>query len=88
MDKVRYAIVGAGWISQEAFMPAVAASGNSRMTAIVTGNAEVREKLADFYRIETTCDYDGYDALLADDVVTRSMWHCQTRNTPILRSAR
>lgn len=69
MDQVRYAIVGAGWISQLAFMPAVAASGNARMTAIVTGKAETREKLAAFYGIDTTCGYDGYDALLASDAV-------------------
>ena len=69
MKKVRYAIVGAGWISQVAFMPSVAKSGNSEMTAIVTGNDEAARKLADFYDIGRTCDYDGYDALLAEDVV-------------------
>ena len=69
MDKVRYAIVGAGWISQIAFMPAVEASGNAEMTAIVTGNSEARDKLAAFYGIETTCGYEGYDALLASDAV-------------------
>ena len=35
---VRYAVVGAGWISQIAFMPGVDLTGNSKMTAIVTGN--------------------------------------------------
>jgi predicted dehydrogenase len=69
MDKIRYAIVGAGWISQEAFMPAVAATENSVMAAIVTGNAEARAKLAEFYGIVTTCDYDGYDALVASDAI-------------------
>src|SRR5437867_1433224 len=46
--KVRYAVVGAGWIAQEDFMPGVAKSGNSVMTALVTGDAtkgrELREK--------------------------------------------
>ena len=69
MNKVRYAIVGAGWISQQAFMPSVAAAGNSEMTAIVTGNAEVATKLADFYGIGHTCDYDGYNALVASDLI-------------------
>ena len=69
MKKIRYAIVGAGWISQEAFMPAVAGTGNSEMTAIVTGNEAVRNDLAAFYGIETTCGYDGYDALLQGDTV-------------------
>ena len=65
--KVRYAVVGAGWISQEAFMPSIAQTPNSEMTAIATGNAESAQKLAAFYDIAHTCDYDGYDALLESD---------------------
>ena len=33
---IRYAVVGAGWISQEAFMPGVAQSGNSTIAAALT----------------------------------------------------
>jgi predicted dehydrogenase len=65
MKKVRYGVVGAGWISQEAFMPAVAQTGNSEIAAIVTGNADTARKLAAFHGIPETCGYDGYDALLA-----------------------
>lgn len=65
MDKVRYAIVGAGWIAQEAFMPAVDQTGNSVMTAIITGNADAAEKLKDFYGIPQSWGYDDYDAALA-----------------------
>jgi predicted dehydrogenase len=39
---IRYAVVGAGWISQEAFMPAVAATGNPRMQAIASGSRGLR----------------------------------------------
>jgi predicted dehydrogenase len=39
MKKVRYAVVGAGWISQDAFMPGVGQTANSEMAAIVSGNA-------------------------------------------------
>ena len=39
---IRYAVVGAGWISQEAFMPAVALTGNSWMQAIVSGREILR----------------------------------------------
>ncbi|WP_417205492.1 Gfo/Idh/MocA family protein [Antarctobacter sp.] len=67
MDKVRYAVVGAGWISQIAFMPAVAQTGNSRITAIVSGNAEAAGKLAAFHDVPEVVGYDGYDALLASD---------------------
>ena len=69
MKKVRYAIVGAGWISQEAFMPSVPQSPNSEMTAIVTGNQDVATKLAEFYGIEHVCGYDGYDDLVASDKI-------------------
>ncbi|MEZ5826778.1 MAG: Gfo/Idh/MocA family oxidoreductase [Geminicoccaceae bacterium] len=69
MKKIRYAVVGAGWISQEAFMPSVAATGNSVMTAIVSGSPEKARKLASFHGIEHVVDYAGYDDLLAGDIV-------------------
>ena len=37
---INYAVVGAGWISQEAFLPGVGQSGNSRVAAIVTAIAQ------------------------------------------------
>ena len=69
MAKIRYAVVGAGWISQIAFMPSVAQTGNSEMTAIVTGNADRSRQLAEFYGIENVYSYDQYDEMLAADVV-------------------
>lgn len=68
MNKTRYAVVGAGWISQEAFMPAVAQAGNSEITAIVTGNRAAAEKLAAFYGIEHIFGYDEYDKALRSGV--------------------
>ena len=62
--KVRYAVVGAGWIAQEDFMPGVAHTGNSVMTALVTGDPEKARELSKMYGIEHTTDYDGFDALL------------------------
>lgn len=62
--KVRYAVVGAGWISQDAFMPSIPQTNNSEITAIVSGNAEVMEQLGEFYGIEKLVHYDDYDALL------------------------
>ena len=64
MKKIRYAVVGAGWISQEAFMPAVTQTGNSELTAIVTGNAATAAKLAEFYGIRHVFPYDRYDEAL------------------------
>jgi predicted dehydrogenase len=66
---INYAVVGAGWISQEAFLPGVAQSGNSRVAAIVTGDRAKAARLADFYGIGAIVGYDGYDALLASPAI-------------------
>ncbi len=62
--QVRYAVVGAGWISQAAFMPGVAQTGNSVMTAVVTGDPAKAEALGRRYGIERTYHYDAYGAAL------------------------
>jgi predicted dehydrogenase len=62
--KVRYAVVGAGWISQEQFMPGVAHTGNSELTAIVTGDHRKAEALGRRYGIERAYHYDAYVAAL------------------------
>lgn len=62
---INYAVVGAGWISQKAFLPGVVQSGNSKVAAIVTGDRAKAARLAEFYGIGTVTGYDGYDALLA-----------------------
>ena len=67
--KVRYAVVGAGWIAQEDFMPGVEHTGNSVMTALVTGDAEKAKEIAEKYGIEHVYDYDGFDTMLQADVI-------------------
>jgi predicted dehydrogenase len=67
--KVRYAVVGAGWISQEAFMPSVAQTGNSEMTAIVSGDMAKAKTLADFHGIANVYPYERYDEMLRAGVV-------------------
>lgn len=69
MKKVRYAVVGSGWISQIVFMPGVHQTGNSEMTAIVTGNRAGAEKLAAFHGIPHVFSYDQYDDMLRQGVV-------------------
>lgn len=69
MRKIRYAVVGTGWISQIAFMPATEQTGNSEMTAIVSGNRANAEKLARFYGIEHIYSYEQYDDMLKAGVV-------------------
>ena len=61
---IKYAVVGAGWISQQAFLPGVGQSTNSQVTAIVTGDPDKAAQLADFYGVGRIVGYDGYDALL------------------------
>ena len=61
--KVRYAVIGAGWISQEAFLPAVEQTGNSEVAAIVSGSLDKAKQLADFHGIKGVYPYEQFDAL-------------------------
>ena len=68
-DKVRYAIVGAGWISQTALLPGVEHTGNSVVTTIVTGHEYKTEALREKYpTIKHGYSYEEYDEFLAADV--------------------
>jgi predicted dehydrogenase len=69
MKKKRYAVVGNGWISQEAFMPGVAQTGNSEIAAIVSGKKDTAKKLADFHGVPHVFSYDEYDTMLAKGLV-------------------
>jgi len=66
--KVRYAVVGAGWIAQAVFMPGVGRTGNSVLTALVTGDPEKATKLGAEYQLMKTYSYEQYDQMLADGV--------------------
>jgi predicted dehydrogenase len=63
--KVRYAVVGAGWISQAQLMPGIEHTGNSELTALVTGHVEKAEKLGEKYGIANTYTYEEYDDMLS-----------------------
>ena len=45
-------------------MPGVAKTGNSIMTALVTGDAKKGRKLGEEYEIDHVCGYEGFDALV------------------------
>jgi predicted dehydrogenase len=83
MAKVRIAVVGAGWISQEAFLPSVQQTGNAQVTAIVSGNAEKARRLADFYGIADVYGYADFDAMAESGkvdavyVATPNSSHCE-----------
>lgn len=63
--KIRYAVVGLGWIAQEAVLPAFAnAKANSELTALVSDTPEKLAELSEQYGVEHTYSYDEYDACL------------------------
>jgi predicted dehydrogenase len=69
---VGYAVVGLGWISQAAVLPGFANAGrNSRLTALVSGDAGKRQALAERYGLpgSATYTYDDYEACLAREDV-------------------
>lgn len=69
---VGYAVVGLGWISQVAALPAFRNAGrNSRLTALVSGEESKRQRLARRYGLadSATYDYDAYDECLRSDDV-------------------
>ena len=62
--KIRYAVVGLGWIAQEVILPAFAHAKKSQLVALVTDDAKKAEELGKKYDVSQTLDYDRYDALL------------------------
>lgn len=68
-DKVRYAVVGIGWIAQTAFLPGVAHTGNSEVVALVTSDEEKAHKVGEKYGIDRIYSYDQFDQVLALDEV-------------------
>jgi len=56
--KVRYAVVGIGWISQTAFLPGVEHTGNSEVVAFVSGHEEKAAKVGEKYGVKDLYSYD------------------------------
>jgi len=62
--KVRYAVVGVGWIAQSVFLPGVEHTGNSEVVALVTGHQEKAAKVGEKYGITKVYAYEEIDQLL------------------------
>jgi glucose-fructose oxidoreductase len=63
--KIRYAVVGIGYISQIAVLPAFAhASKNSELTALVSSDPLKLKKLAKKYNVANTYSYEEFDDCL------------------------
>src|SRR6476646_10483152 len=68
--KIRYAVVGLGYISQVALLPAFAhASENSELTALVSGDPKKLKELAKKYGVARTYSYEQYEECLNSDEV-------------------
>jgi glucose-fructose oxidoreductase len=64
MSKIRYAVIGLGYISQVAMLPAFRhAARNSVLAALVSGSRTKRRALARRYGVEIECDYDQFAQL-------------------------
>jgi predicted dehydrogenase len=64
MSKIRYAVIGLGYISQVAMLPAFRhASRNSVLTALVSGSRTKRRELARRYGAQIECDYNNFSQL-------------------------
>jgi len=64
-NKIRYAVVGQGYISQIAVLPSFAhASKNSELVALVSDDPEKLKKLGKKYDVELLYSYDRYEDLL------------------------
>ncbi|MGA9771475.1 MAG: Gfo/Idh/MocA family oxidoreductase [Blastocatellia bacterium] len=63
--KVRYAVVGEGYISQAAVLPAFShANKNSELAALVSGDPVKLKKLGKQYNVPYTYSYEEYDRCL------------------------
>ncbi|HEX6791747.1 MAG TPA: Gfo/Idh/MocA family oxidoreductase [Candidatus Krumholzibacteria bacterium] len=64
--RIRYAVVGLGYIAQIAVLPAFAhARRNSELRALVSGDRVKRDRLGRQYRVPSTYDYAEFDRCLA-----------------------
>lgn len=70
MNKVRYGVVGLGWIAQEAVLPAFKhAKDNSELVALITHDPKKAEELASQYDVEKTVSYEEYDSFLRSGAI-------------------
>src|SRR5262245_36847833 len=62
--QVRYAVVGLGYISQIAVLPAFKHAENAKLVALVSGDPRKRKALGEKYRVSRLYDYTEYHKLL------------------------
>ncbi len=62
--KVRYAVVGLGYIAQIAVLPAFARTRNSKLVALVSDDPTKLKKLSQKYKVPATYSYEQYGECL------------------------
>src|SRR5882762_9405612 len=68
--RIRYAVVGQGYIAQAAVLPAFKnAAKNSELVALISDDPAKLGKLAKRYDVKHTFDYSEYDKCLASGTV-------------------
>ncbi|HZP61061.1 MAG TPA: Gfo/Idh/MocA family oxidoreductase [Opitutaceae bacterium] len=67
--KVRYALIGLGYIAQAAVLPGFAQAKNSELVALISGDDEKLTKLKQKYKIPNGFSYDQFDDCLKDESV-------------------
>jgi len=69
-EKIRYAVVGLGYISQAAVLPAFKhAARNSELTALVSEDSEKLKRLSRRYGVRHTFSYEQYEECLASGLI-------------------
>lgn len=64
---LNYAVVGLGHIAQVAVLPAFRTSKNSKLVALVSGDATKRKKLSKRYGVKSTYTYEQFEECLMND---------------------
>ncbi|MFW6296404.1 MAG: Gfo/Idh/MocA family protein [Halothece sp.] len=68
--KVRYAVVGLGWIAQEDVLPGFShAQGNSELVAFVSGDEVKHEELSQKYGVKHSYTYSQYEDCLQSGLI-------------------
>lgn len=65
MKKIKYAVVGLGYIAQIAVLPAFRHAGNSTLAALISGDPVKLKELGKKYEVPLTFSYEQYDKALS-----------------------
>src|SRR5581483_7840984 len=68
-SKIRYAVVGLGWIAQEVILPGFNGATKSELTAFVTGDPKKMAELGKKYDVAHIVGYEEYDSLLRSGLI-------------------